>query len=51
MGAVSIDQFTDLLTLVRALLDEGAVVSEEVLGEELVEVVAWGLLVFVDLQS
>ena len=51
VGTVGVDQLTDLLALVGALLDEATVVAEEVLREELVELVAWGLLVLVDLHG
>jgi len=49
VGAVSVDQLTDLLALVWALSDEATVVFEQVLGEEFVEFVTWGVLVLVDL--
>ena len=43
------DELADLLALVRALLDERAVVSEQVLGEELVEFVPRCILILVNL--
>ena len=51
MSAVSEDQLTDLLALVGTLFDQRAIVPEEMLGEEFVEVVYGGVLVFIDLDS
>ena len=51
MSTVSEDQLTDLLTLVGTLLDQRAIVPEEMLGEKFVEVVLRGVLVFIDLDS
>ena len=45
---VSVDDFTDLLSLVRALTDQRAVTPEQVLGEELKEVSLRTVFVFVD---
>lgn len=45
MGAVGINQLADLLPLVGALLDQGAIVTEQVPHEELIEVVCGCVLV------
>ena len=49
VSAMGIDQLADLLALVWALLDKTTVVPEEVLREEFVELVAWSVLVLIDL--
>ena len=51
VGTMGVDQLTDLLALVRAFLYEAAIVAEEMLGEELVELVGWGLLVLINLHG
>ncbi len=51
MSAVRENEFANLLALVWALLDQGAVVPEQVLLEELVKVVLWGVLIIIDLDG
>jgi hypothetical protein len=51
MGAVRVNQLTDLLALIWALLDERAVVSEKVLLEEFVEIVLGGIIIVIDLDG
>ena len=48
MSTVSIDQLTDLLTLIRALFDKRAVVAEQMLAEKFVEFVSGRFLVLID---
>jgi hypothetical protein len=51
VSSVSVDQFADVLALVGALTDDGAVALKEVLDEELVEFVGWTMSLFrVDLE-
>lgn len=49
MLSVAIDKLTYILTLVRALFDDVAVVLEQVVDEELVEVSCRGVMVLIDL--
>ncbi len=51
MSAVREDKLTNLLALVWALLDQRAVVPEQVLLEELVEVVLRGVFIIIDLDG
>jgi hypothetical protein len=49
MLSVAINQLANVLTLVRALFNDVAVVLEQVVDEELVEVTGRGVMVFIDL--
>jgi hypothetical protein len=49
MGSVTVNEFTHVLSLVGALLDDLAVVLEQVVDEELVELLGGTLLVLVHL--
>jgi hypothetical protein len=49
MLSVAINELANVLTLVRALLNNVAVVLEQMVDEELVEVSCWGVMVFINL--
>ena len=49
MLGVAINQLANVLTLVRALLNDVAVVLEQMVDEELVEVSSRGVMVLIDL--
>ena len=49
MLSVAINQLANILTLVRALLNDVAVVLEQMVDEELVEVSGRGVMVLIDL--
>lgn len=51
MLCVRIYEFTNVLTFVGALLDDGAVVLEQMVDEELVELFSWTLSVLIDLSG
>jgi hypothetical protein len=51
VGAMSENQFTNLLALVWALSDETTVISEKMFREEFVEFVFWRFLILIDLKG
>jgi hypothetical protein len=51
MTSVGVDQLTHIWPLVGTLLDDLAIVLEQVVDEKLVELLSWTVLVFIHLLS